>query len=114
MITPTQLKMARAALGISQAQVAEAAGLSTTAYNSVEQGQSDPKISTLRNVKAAFEAKGVVFSSDGGVRVVPKAQIIRFPKGTTVEAKVTALQILNAGQKSRGLPPLIMGEDEEY
>jgi hypothetical protein len=68
--------------------------------------------STLNNIRAALAGEGVVFGSDDSVRVIPKAQIIRFPKGTTAEAKVTALQILNAGQKSRGLPPLIMGEDE--
>jgi transcriptional regulator with XRE-family HTH domain len=112
MITPTQLKMARAALGLSQAQVASAAGLSTAAYNAIEQGQSDSRASTLRNVKAAFEAKGAIFGSDDSVRVAPAERIIKFPAGTTAEAKATALLILNADQKARGRPPLIAGEDE--
>jgi hypothetical protein len=68
--------------------------------------------STLANVRAALANEGVVFSADGSVRIVPKTQIIRFPKGTSAESKAFAIQLPNAGQKARGEPPFIMGEDE--
>ena len=65
MITPVQLKMARAAVGLSQAEVAGRAGLSTAAYNAIEQAQSDPKVSTLARVQAVLERKGVIFGEGG-------------------------------------------------
>jgi transcriptional regulator with XRE-family HTH domain len=108
MITPTQIKMARAALGLSQAQVAELAGLSTTAFNSIEQGISDPKASTLRNIQAAFEAKGAVFYVDGGVNVVPKSErFIREAANPSSSAtRTAALEIVNIGRRLRGQAPL--------
>lgn len=114
MITPIQLKMARAALGLSQAQVAEAAGLSTAAYNAIEQGQSDPKVSTLRNVKAAFEAKGAIFSGDGSVRIGPPRPRAEFLVASPdlpqdQAARASAARILNVRRKMRGEPLL----DEE-
>jgi DNA-binding XRE family transcriptional regulator len=112
MITSQMIRGSRSMLGLTQSQLAEAAGISTVTLVAIERGDTDPRASTLRAIQNALSGEGVVFGSDGSVRVVPKVQIIRFPKGTLAEAKITALAILNAGQKSRGLPPLIMGEDE--
>jgi transcriptional regulator with XRE-family HTH domain len=114
LITPTQILMARAALRLSQAEVAAAAGLSTTAFNSVEQGLSDPKISTIKNVKAALEGRGAVFGSDGSVRIGPPRPrfIVADPENPPDrETRAAAIQILNASQKARGLPAFVDDED---
>ncbi|ASP92744.1 helix-turn-helix transcriptional regulator [Sinorhizobium meliloti] len=65
MITPEQIRGARAMLGMTQAELAKAAGISTTGLNNIERGSADPKASTLRSIKAALESSGVVFQADG-------------------------------------------------
>ncbi|MDA4635910.1 multiprotein-bridging factor 1 family protein [Phyllobacterium sp. NPDC097923] len=65
MITPEQIRGARAMLGLTQAELATLAGLSTTGLNNIERGLADPKASTLRAIQAALEAKSVVFLGDG-------------------------------------------------
>lgn len=52
-------------LGMTQAELAKAAGISTTGLNNIERGSADPKASTLRSIQATLEASGVVFQSDG-------------------------------------------------
>ncbi|PWV97056.1 helix-turn-helix protein [Phyllobacterium myrsinacearum] len=52
-------------LGLTQAELATLAGLSTTGLNNIERGLADPKASTLRAIQAALEAKSVVFLADG-------------------------------------------------
>jgi transcriptional regulator with XRE-family HTH domain len=113
MLTPTQLKMARSALGLTQAQVAKAAGISTTAYNSLEQGISDPRVSTLKNVQAALEDRGAVFS-DGGVRVGPAAEKFHVPEGARGdrEAITFALSLVNQQRRRLGLRPFILDEED--
>ncbi|MBQ9350437.1 helix-turn-helix transcriptional regulator [Phyllobacterium sp.] len=65
MITPEQIRGARAMLGLTQAGLATLAGLSTTGLNNIERGLADPKASTLRAIQAALEAKSVIFLADG-------------------------------------------------
>ena len=50
-------------LGLTQAELAKHAGISTTGLNNIESGSSDPKASTLR---AALEAAGVEFIAENG------------------------------------------------
>ncbi|MEJ0094222.1 MAG: helix-turn-helix domain-containing protein [Methylocella sp.] len=66
MITPEQIRGARAMLGITQAELAERAGVSTTGLNNIERGEADPKASTLKAVKSALEAAGVLFVEENG------------------------------------------------
>ncbi|HEV7254777.1 MAG TPA: helix-turn-helix transcriptional regulator [Mesorhizobium sp.] len=66
MITPTQIRGARAMLGLTQAELARAAGISTTGLNNIERGDADPKASTLRAIQAALEAAGVQFIPENG------------------------------------------------
>jgi DNA-binding XRE family transcriptional regulator len=75
MITPAQIRGARAMLNMTQARLAELAGISTTALNSIERGTSDPKSSTIRAIQAALEAAGVNFTDGGepGVRLTKPA-----------------------------------------
>lgn len=66
MISPKQIKAARALLGFTQADLAERAGLSATGLNNIESGGTDPRASTLRAIQEALEAAGVQFIAQNG------------------------------------------------
>lgn len=51
-------------LGMTQAELAQKAGISTTGLNNIEKGNADPKASTLRAIRTALEAAGVEFIND--------------------------------------------------
>jgi predicted transcriptional regulator len=70
-ITHLQIRAARAMIGITQAELAREAGLSTTGLNNIEAGRADAKGSTLRAIQAALEAHGIEFTNDAypGVRM---------------------------------------------
>ena len=55
-------------LGMTQAELAKLAGLSTTGLNNIERGSADPKASTLSAIKAALEENGILFLSKGDIR----------------------------------------------
>ena len=67
MLTPEQIRGARAMLGLTQAELAERAGISKTGLNNIESGSSDPKSSTLTAIQRVLEEAGAQFiSEDGG------------------------------------------------
>lgn len=66
MVQPSQIRGARAMINMTQAVLAEAAGISTTALNNIERGASDPKASTLSAIQKALEAAGVIFVPENG------------------------------------------------
>lgn len=66
MITTQQIRGARAMIGLTQAELAKLAGISTTGLNNIEKGSADPKASTLRAIEAALEAAGVEFIAENG------------------------------------------------
>jgi transcriptional regulator with XRE-family HTH domain len=113
MITPTQLKMARTGLGLSQAQVAAAAEISTTAYNAIEQAASDPRVSTLRKIIAALESKGAIFGADGSVGTRPRAEFLVADPDAPQDraARAMAVKILNVQRRMRGEP--LFDEEED-
>jgi Zn-dependent peptidase ImmA (M78 family)/DNA-binding XRE family transcriptional regulator len=51
------LRLIREARGLTQAQVAELAGISRPAYRNIENGDSTPKVSTLQNIAAGLDVK---------------------------------------------------------
>ena len=66
MITPAQIRAARALLRWKQSDLAKAADLSLTALNNIEREVADPKASTLGSIQRALEAAGVVFIPGNG------------------------------------------------
>jgi len=56
-IIGANLRRMREAKGLSQAQVAELAGISRTAYRNIENGSAAPKVSTLQNIANGLEVK---------------------------------------------------------
>lgn len=57
------LKAARVSLGMEQAQLAQAAGLSRQAIVQFESGKTSPHESTWIAIQSALEARGIVFTN---------------------------------------------------
>lgn len=68
MITPAQIRAARALIGWKQTDLAAAAELSEMSIKNVEKDGADPRSSTLAKIEAAFEAAGVIFLDPGVTR----------------------------------------------
>jgi transcriptional regulator with XRE-family HTH domain len=71
-LTPQQLRAARAIVGWSREALAEKSGVPAITTKQFENGGTDPRLSTLHKWRRALEAAGVVFidpgakSDDGG------------------------------------------------
>lgn len=77
MITKDQIKAARAMLGITQAELAEKAGVSLATLNNIErETHADPSISTIHKIQNALGKLGIVFTASGesfGIRLKRKS-----------------------------------------
>jgi transcriptional regulator with XRE-family HTH domain len=79
MLTPEQLRAARALVDWSREDLADKSDVSPNTVWGFEQGRSDPKLSTLNKWRRALESAGVIFIEDGaksdeggpGVRLRP-------------------------------------------
>lgn len=68
MITPFQMRMARAALGLSQGAVAKEIGMTTTKVMRLENEVTDGTSGDLKTTKLFFENRGLEFTDSDGVR----------------------------------------------
>jgi len=68
MITVEQCRAARALLGWTQQDLADACGLSKTAINNFETEHSDIKSESLRAIRLAFESLDIEFLEDQGLK----------------------------------------------
>ena len=68
MITPAQIRAARALLGWKQADVAAHSGVSLMSIKNIERGATDPRSSTLRAIQSALESGGIIFLETGSTR----------------------------------------------
>jgi transcriptional regulator with XRE-family HTH domain len=68
MISLEQMRAARGLMNWSQADLAQLAGISTTAMNNIDRGLSRPRLSTLEDIRKVFESNGVEFIEGNGVR----------------------------------------------
>ena len=78
MITPRQIRAARALLGWSQQQLADKAIVSLNAVTRLEKGKVDSRVSTVTAIEKALAKAGIEFLAAGekgeGVRLrSPKA-----------------------------------------
>jgi transcriptional regulator with XRE-family HTH domain len=79
MLTREQVKIARAALNWSADRLAEMAGVNADTIRQYEDG-ADPIGGTLMKMRRAFEAAGLAFTAEGGVRSkVPDSTPVEFP-----------------------------------
>ena len=79
MITRVQIRAARALVGWSQMDLAQASGISQVAIKNLERGATDPRASTLTSIQDALDQAGVMFlepgdTRDGGLGVRLKKQ----------------------------------------
>jgi predicted transcriptional regulator len=65
MITPRQIRAARALLGWSQQQLADKAIVSLNAITRLERGDVDPRLSTVSSIQRALEKAGIEFIDAG-------------------------------------------------
>ncbi|RVM32893.1 helix-turn-helix domain-containing protein [Sinorhizobium meliloti] len=66
MITPAQIKAARAMLDWKQTDLAAASGLSEMSVKNVEKGQKDSRMSTIQSIRSALESAGIIFIDQNG------------------------------------------------
>jgi transcriptional regulator with XRE-family HTH domain len=66
MVTPRELRAARAFLGWSRQRLADKAVVSLNSVVRLEQGAVDPRTSTLNSVRQTLERAGIVFLSLSG------------------------------------------------
>jgi DNA-binding XRE family transcriptional regulator len=115
MLTSQLIRGSRAMLGLTQAALAEAAGISAVTMNAIESGKTDPKSSTLRAIQTALEDRGAIFDTAGGVRVGPPlAEQFHVPPGAAGDREATtlAMAIVNLQRRRLGLRPFILEEDD--
>jgi predicted transcriptional regulator len=68
MPTPEQIRMARAALGISVRELAEMSSVAESTILRFESGKGGMQTGTLGRIRAALESEGVVFvDADDGI-----------------------------------------------
>lgn len=65
MITPQQIRAARALANWSQTDLAKAASLSEMSIKNIERGVTDPRSSTLSAIENAFIGAGIIFMDAG-------------------------------------------------
>lgn len=68
MITPTQMRAARAMLDVSQGYVAEFLGIAANTLSKIESGQSDASVSRINDIQKFYEREGIEFTDNDGVR----------------------------------------------
>jgi DNA-binding XRE family transcriptional regulator len=69
MITRAQIRAARALIDWTQSDLAQASGVSQVAIKNLERGATDPRVSTINNIQAAFDQAGVIFLDAGDIRI---------------------------------------------
>ncbi|MBI3441721.1 MAG: helix-turn-helix transcriptional regulator [Proteobacteria bacterium] len=67
MITPEQIKAARALLKWKQSDLATASGLSLPSINNIERAIGSPRVDTMAALQTALENGGIQFTSGRGV-----------------------------------------------
>ena len=65
-VEPRQIRMARAAAGLTQDELAERSGISRVTIANLEGGKiADPRVLTIRALIRALESEGVEITKDG-------------------------------------------------
>ena len=85
MITPTQMRAARAMIDVPQGHVAEHLGIAANTLSKIESGQSDVSMSRMSEIQRFYEREGIAFVENEGVqRSVEKIEEYRGVDGLTI------------------------------
>lgn len=68
-ISGNQVLAARNLLGLTQAELAEAAGVSDMTIANFETGKHEPQRGTVEKIQAALERRGIEFTNGTGIGV---------------------------------------------
>ena len=83
-MTGEQVRMAKAALGISNPALAERTGLHRNTINRAEKGEGRP--ATFDHLRRFFEAEGVRFLGNGDVATGPGVSLSTHPDSDSEES----------------------------
>lgn len=70
-VSNAQIKAARELLGLTQTDLAAAAGLSLRTIATIEAGRGNPQLETVHSLLGALSKRGIRFSSEAGLVGVP-------------------------------------------
>lgn len=98
MISPSQIRAARALIGVKQSELAKAAGISLATLNNIERSVGDPRTSTLEAIEHALAGAGVELQGDPMTESVKLRKLERPSAIDTLFASQRALELL--GPKS--------------
>lgn len=109
MINSEQIRAARALLDWSTADLAKQAGLTVNGINKIERGHVQPQKETVETLEAIFEAAGIEFLPNSGLR--KKNRIIQVHEGQ--DSNKHLLDDVYMTLRDTGGEVLIAGLDEE-
>lgn len=76
MVTPEQIKAARALLNWKQSDLAKASGLSLPSVNNIERAIASPRVDTMTSLQKSLENAGIEFIGEKGVSI--RTEIFEF------------------------------------
>ncbi len=94
MITPSQIRAARAMINVKQRELAKSAGISLATLNNIERGVGDPRTSTLEAIERALTAAGIGFTDDDRSEAVELTRLARPSAFDTYFASQRVLELL--------------------
>ncbi len=81
MITPNQIRAARALLNLGQGDIHEGTGITVSALSNIEKGKTTPTSTTLDTLQKYFEGNGIEFLTNDGVHFKPGERTYRGTSG---------------------------------
>ena len=78
-----KVRLARAVLGWSQSEFGRRVGMTQRAIHKLEQGETDPRRSTMRAIEQAWRMQGISFEdlSDGSFRAIVRTAALKHATG---------------------------------
>jgi transcriptional regulator with XRE-family HTH domain len=93
-ISASQIRAARAILGVKQSELARASGISLATLNNIERGVGDPRTSTLEAIEQSLARAGVHLDGDTSTETVTLRRLARPSAYDTYFASQRVLEAL--------------------
>ena len=92
MLDAYQIRAGRALLGVTQQELASAAGISVASLNNIERNIAKPRIGTLQMLKQVFFNAGISFEDNGTFQSI---YFSRFGRPGSYDAELTYKQLIH-------------------